>query len=130
MTQQTATPNPHSPYATAEPSVRHLLPGLSGPPTSGNLAPTGCNRLAVVPGEPLRAAPDDNTFPPGMCDTCLAAWYASHLGEELPDDRPATDCRECESRTRHDGLCAMCRQDAHETWWAQQIEAGKAPWRG
>ncbi|NEB70267.1 hypothetical protein G3I39_24900 [Streptomyces fulvissimus] len=108
----TAAPNPPSPYATADPNARHLLPGLFGAPRPGTLAPTGCNRLAVVPAEPLQTA-DDGTFPHGICDTCITAWYAALRGQELPDDRPTTNCRECQSQTRHDGLCAMCRQDAH-----------------
>ncbi|MFB8101327.1 hypothetical protein ACFC3O_00570 [Streptomyces sp. NPDC056007] len=109
-------PNPPSPYATADPNTRHLLPGLFGEPRPATLAPTGCDRLAVVPAEALRAAGDSNAFPPGICDTCIAAWYAALRGQELPDDRPTTDCRECQSQTRHDGLCALCRQDAHEEW--------------
>lgn len=116
-----ATPNPFSPYATADSTVCHLLPGLTfAPPRPGHLVPTGCNRLAVVPSGPLNTASEGNTFPPGICDACLAAWHASLLGEELPEDRSTTDCRECDGPTRHDGLCAMCRQEAHETWWARE----------
>jgi hypothetical protein len=115
------TPNPFSPYATADPNTRHLLPGFTfASPQLGHLAPTGCNRLAVVPTSPLRTASEDNTFPPGICETCIAAWYAAQRGEELRDDRPLVDCRDCGSLTRHDGLCAMCRQDEHEAWWARE----------
>jgi hypothetical protein len=119
--QQTTVPNPYSPYATADPNTRHLLPSFIffGPPQPGSLAPTGCERLAVVPDSPLTAASEGNAFPPGICETCIAAWDAALRGEELPDDRPAEDCRECGSSTRHDGLCAMCRQDEHDTWRGQ-----------
>ncbi|MFI2314111.1 hypothetical protein AMK17_25260 [Streptomyces sp. CB00072] len=112
-------PNPPSPYATADPNTRHLLPSLFGVPRPGTLAPTGCNRLAVVPAEGLRNA-DDGTFPLGICDTCITAFYAALRGQELSDDRPTTNCRECQSQTRHDGLCAMCRQDAHTTWSTEE----------
>ncbi|MFG2372590.1 hypothetical protein ACGFY9_14065 [Streptomyces sp. NPDC048504] len=124
-------PNPHSPYATAAPDVRHLLPGFCGKPSPGQLAPTGCNRLAVVPAEGLRTVGDDgDTFPAGICDTCIAAWYASHRGKELPDGRVATDCTECGSATLHGEWCALCRQEKHEAWWplAPLVAAGCTTW--
>lgn len=121
-------PNPHSPYADAAPDARHLIPGFRfAPPTPGSLAPTGCDRLAVVPTEELRTVGEEgNTFPAGICDTCIRAWYAALRGEELPNDRPATDCRECGSTTRHDGLCVLCRQEKHDEWWPTRETAGGA----
>lgn len=118
----TIAPNPHSPYADADPNSRHLFPSYAffGAPTPGGLATTGCERLAVVPEEPLKDAAD-GILPDGLCPACLAAMR----GEELPEDvRPVTDCRSCDSSTYHDGLCAMCRMEAHEAWWPTRDAVG------
>lgn len=112
----TIAPNPYSPYADADPNVRHIFPTISffGMPDPGTLTPTGCERLAVVPEETLRAADEGDELPDGLCPACLAAMR----GEELPEDaRPVAQCRECEAWTDHDGLCAVCRQEKHEQWW-------------
>lgn len=123
----TIAPNPHSPYADADPNYRHIFAAFTffGDPHPGGLVPTACERLAVVPEEPLRDAnAGDGTLPDGLCPACLAAMR----GEELPEDiRPVTDCRECESRTEHDGLCALCRQEKHEAWWPTRDTATKEP---
>lgn len=113
----TVTPNPYSPYADADPQYRHLFPTITifGDPIPGGLALAGCERMAVVPVEPLQDAnAGDGTLPDGLCPACLAAMR----GQELPDDaQQVTNCRDCDSRTDHDGLCAVCRQEAHEDWW-------------
>lgn len=105
-------PNPPSPFADADPQYRHIFPSpvFFPPPRPGVLALAGCDRMAVVPSESLRDAAAGE-LPDGLCPGCLAAMR----GEELPADaRPVTDCRECGSRTDHDGLCVMCRMDGHE----------------
>lgn len=120
----TLTPNPHSPYADADPTYRHMIPSffLCAPPKPGVLALTGCERMAVVPEEGLRAA-GVGPRPDGLCPACLAAMR----GEELPlDVRPTANCRECHALTAHDGLCAVCRQEAHETWWLTRDTAAAA----
>lgn len=111
----TLAPNPHSPYADADPAFRHILPTFifATDPTPGQLVLTGCERMAVVPEERLQSA-SDGVLPDGLCPACLA--YMRR--EELPADvRPTANCRECNCLTAHDGLCAVCRQEAHEQWW-------------
>lgn len=106
-------PNPHSPYADADPQYRHIFPTVIffGPPKPGQLVTAGCERMAVVPDEPLRTA--DGELPDGLCPACVAAMR----GEELPADaRPVSACRDCGGSTDHDGMCALCRQGAHEAW--------------
>ncbi|MGQ4350491.1 hypothetical protein [Streptomyces sp. SAS_275] len=113
------TPNPHSPYADADPNHRHVISGTSflGNPTPGGLIPTACERLAVVPEEPLRDAYQDATLPAGLCPDCVTVMQ----GGDVPA-RPVTNCRECESLTAHDGLCALCRQEKHDAWWPTRGE--------
>lgn len=108
-------PNPHSPYATADPNSRHLLPvPLFFPePKPGSLAVTGCRELAVAPDK----LSDTNTtaeLPDGLCPACVTAMTT---GTE-PDPRPTTDCAECGQTTEHNGLCAVCRMDMHDQWRA------------
>lgn len=110
-------PNPYSPYADADPLYRHtfptILPSLFGEPAPGALAETGCERMAVVPDEPLQFADDPDAEPPtGLCPACITAMHGGHLA-------PATvsECQRCESTTRHIGLCAVCRQEQHADWW-------------
>lgn len=112
----TVTPNPTSPYADANPLFRHIFPSLLfASPLPGRLAPTGCDRLAVVPPEMTEAGPTFRTLPDGLCP----AYVAAMRGQEPPEDiRPVANCRECDATTDHDGLCAMCRMDAHDKWWA------------
>lgn len=115
-------PNPHSPYADADPQYRHIFPTFifCDAPAPGSLALAGCERLAVVPAEQLRSAADGE-LPDGLCPACLAAMR----GEELPTDaRPVSQCRSCECFTDHDGLCALCRQEAHAKWWAERVAGG------
>lgn len=110
-------PNPYSPYADADPLYRHtfptILPSLFGEPAPGALAETGCERMAVVPDEPLQFADEPDAQPPtGLCPACITAMHGGHLA-------PATvsECQRCESTTRHIGLCAVCRQEQHADWW-------------
>lgn len=115
-------PNPPSPFADADSQYRHIFPSpvFFPDPKPGVLALAGCDRLAVVPSEPLRDTADGE-LPDGLCPACLAAMR----GEELPADvRPVADCRECGNRTDHDGLCVMCRMDGHETWAADAAAPG------
>ena len=122
----TVAPNPYSPYATADPDSRHLIDGLFGPPEPGSLIPTACERLAVVPDEPLTAAGNAGPcWPEGICPECIRAYDAQMAGREYTDDRPVTDCRECEGRTAHDGLCAECRLEKHEAWWPTRDTTAK-----
>lgn len=110
-------PNPYSPYATADAQWRHIFPALDvfGPPRPGALTVAGCERLAVVPNEPLRADAGHPELPDGLCPMCVAAMR----GEDLPEDaRPESQCRECTGWTHHDALCALCRMQAHEEWVA------------
>lgn len=113
----TVTPNPYSPYADADPQYRHIFPSpiFFPDPIPGGLALAGCERMAVVPTEPLQdAQAGDGILPDGLCPACLAAMR----GEELPEDaRRVASCRDCGCSTDHDGLCAVCRQEAHEAWW-------------
>lgn len=48
-------------------------------------------------------------------------------GETYRDERPLTECSECDSLTHHDGLCALCRQKKHEAWWPTRNDATKEP---
>ncbi|WP_370667071.1 hypothetical protein [Streptomyces sp. IBSBF 2507] len=115
------TPNPHSPYADADPNYRHLLLAFFGDPCPGVLCPTACERLAVVPEEPLQDPhAGDGTLPNGLCPTCVAVTQG---GDE--PRHPVTDCRECEAVTDHDGLCALCRQEKHDEWWPTRANAAE-----
>ncbi|MFD5899118.1 hypothetical protein [Streptomyces sp. NPDC060366] len=110
----TVTPNPPSPYADADPTLRHMFPSPFGPPLPGHLAPTGCNRLAVVPPETSITTAVNVPRAAGFCPGCIADLF----GQEPPEDiRPVANCRDCDATTDHDGLCAMCRMDAHDEWW-------------
>lgn len=115
-------PNPYSPYADADPAHRHIfavprfIEPFAGPPTPATLATTGCGRVAVVPSVPVEVL-DPRLLPPGICPQCAAAMI-----EDCPrwHDSPAHPCPSCTMTTRHDGLCALCRQHKHDVWQAQQ----------
>lgn len=116
-------PNPRSPFADADLRYRHIFLSRAffPAPQPGVLALAECDRLAVVPTEPLRDALADGELPDGLCPACLAAMR----GEKLPADvRPVSDCRECSSRTDRDGLCVMCRMDGHEALAADAAAPG------
>ncbi|TDD31666.1 hypothetical protein E1287_25740 [Actinomadura sp. KC06] len=118
------SPNPYSPYANALPNARHLVPGFLGAtPVPGVLAPTACDRMAVVPTEPLEDVTDllivgrATSLPPGLCTTCVGA----AVGEEPPEDDPRirpTTCRECGGASSQGEWCALCRQSLHDQWWS------------
>lgn len=116
------TPNPVSPFADADPRYRHLLAQLvfvPGTPRPGVLHPTGCDRLAVVPAD-LVEVTDPRQLPDGLCPVCVAAMRG---GAPLGDTRPLAACRECGGSTRHEGLCALCRQELHDAWWPERHRA-------
>ena len=128
------TPNPYSPYANADPEHRHLIPSLFGiGPESGVLALTGCDRMAVVPEEPLRDATaavvggDLASLPEGLCPSCVAM---ASSGEE-PVPARSQECRECGSLGSQGEWCALCRQDLHDAWWATRASenGGEVPAR-
>lgn len=113
-------PNPYSPYADADPDVRHLFPSFFGNlPTPGGLALTGCERMAVVPEETLTDVTDlldagrISDLPPGLCPVCVSV----ATGEGSAGGDGADVCRECGARTSHGDWCALCRQDLHDEWW-------------
>ncbi|MFJ1865504.1 hypothetical protein ACIOD1_12815 [Streptomyces sp. NPDC088097] len=114
----TLTPNPSSPFATAAADVRHILPTVTffGAPRPGALVLTSCDRLAVVPTEPLTETNPTTSTPDGLCPSCVAAMNGV---SEQPAE-PSRRCSECTATTRHDGLCVLCRMEAHDEWWAQQ----------
>lgn len=109
------SPNPFSPYANADPDVRHLVPSLFGfGPTAGVLALTACERMAVVPDEPLRDATGRlGDLPPGLCPVCVSV----ATGEGAPGGGDPDVCRECGDGSSQGEWCALCRQDLHEQWW-------------
>ncbi|MDX3019900.1 hypothetical protein [Streptomyces acidiscabies] len=106
-------PNPHSPYADANPDVRHIFPSPIFFPTAkpGVLALTACEGMAVVPEEMTQTAPGAE-LPEGLCSECVAVMNG---GE--PPKRESSQCGECGTATWHGALCAVCRQEAHEAWW-------------
>ncbi|WP_330348150.1 hypothetical protein [Streptomyces sp. NBC_00582] len=108
-----AAPNPYSPYATADPYASHLFPTLFGPPEPGALLPTACFHLAVVRGQPpTEIDPATEQLPAGLCTVCV-----DHMrGRDIPESRPFTACQGCGADTRHNGMCAVCRAEAHELW--------------
>jgi len=110
------TPNPYSPYATANPDIRHILPFLAflGDPKPGSLVLTGCEYLAVAPEQTTGTQPGAD-LPDGLCPACVAAMNGADGA-----NRPASPCRECGIRTTHDGLCALCRAEMHDEWRAGQ----------
>lgn len=115
----TLTPNPSSPFATAAADTRHIFPSLFGNPEPGMLVLTGCDQLAVVPTEPLQETAPGASLPDGLCPACVTAMNTN----ERPASGSCTPCRECGLDTRQDGLCALCRMEAHDEWWAQQQPA-------
>ncbi|MEV7389589.1 hypothetical protein [Streptomyces sp. NPDC091215] len=109
----TLTPNPTSPYATANPQFRHLfaVPVFFPAPTPGALLPTACEAMAVVGDEVTETQPGAE-LPDGLCPLCVAVMN----GGQAPA-RQASECGECGTGTWHGALCALCRQEKHEAWW-------------
>ena len=118
-------PNPHSPYANADPDTRHIFPTAK----PGVLALTACEGMAVVP-EQLAETRPDAVLPDGLCPDCVTVMQGGQ-----PPKRPSSECGECGSPTWHGVLCALCRQEKHEAWWqacgkelAEARAAGCATW--
>ncbi|GAA4209201.1 hypothetical protein GCM10022252_75370 [Streptosporangium oxazolinicum] len=130
MTAQAVTPNAYSPYATADPTQRHVFASFFGAdPLPNVLALAGCEEFAVVPSEPLTDTDPDNPHA-GLCLDCVAAMR----GKLRRAEGKVTDCRFCNMGTTHDGLCALCRQEAHDEWWpirpvSDTVPAGAVPQR-
>lgn len=107
------SPNPPSPFATADPAFRHAIQAPSWPalPVAGVLAVMGCARMAVVPDE--LTVLDRQAPPQGLCPDCAM----SAAGILLPEQE-SVDCEQCDAPTRHGDICAMCLQDGHDAWVA------------
>lgn len=118
----TVEPNPFSPYATADPAVRHLFPTLFGPPTPGILIPAGCHDLAVVLDQAAEIDPTATELPEGLCALCVASMRGLTV---TANPRPLAACRTCGQDTHHNRLCALCRAEAHELW--QDVRTTTAP---
>uniref|UniRef100_UPI003F495B1E hypothetical protein n=1 Tax=Streptosporangium sp. CA-235898 TaxID=3240073 RepID=UPI003F495B1E len=128
----TVEPNAHSPHATADPASRHLLPSLSvfGRPIPGKLAPTGCERLAVVPEGTLGdltvalLSGDLAALPAGLCPVCITVATGRGVAERMAPQR----CQECGGQSSQGELCALCRQELHDDWWpTRETSATPAP---
>lgn len=115
-------PNPHSPYANADSTSRHIFPSPIFFPDAkpGVLALTACEAMAVVPVEPLRDAMAEGVLPDGLCPECVAVMQGGR-----PPQRPSSRCGECGSATWHGELCALCRQEKHEAWWPTRETAAQ-----
>jgi hypothetical protein len=106
-------PNPYSPYASASPDYRHILPVpvFFPRPEPGVLAATACDLMAVVPDDLIETRPGA-PLPAGVCPDCAAVMQGG-----APPERPSSLCGECGSATWHGDLCVLCRQENHERWW-------------
>ena len=118
MAETKIAPNPYSPYADADPDLRHSIASLFGSlPDAGVLCLTACERLAVAPPEGLKRDVLDEiaagTLPEGMCPTCIAVV----TGKGSAERRNPAVCEECGGDSSHRGLCALCRQELHKQWW-------------
>ncbi|GAA2731011.1 hypothetical protein [Actinocorallia aurantiaca] len=115
-------PNPHSPYATADPAYRHLIPGLFGvPPVPGTLCRTACGSMAVAPSDLARdvaAALEELSLgrsaelPEGLCPACVTVATTG----SRPARAELSRCGGCGGNTGHGDLCARCRQERHDEW--------------
>jgi hypothetical protein len=117
-------PNPFSPYANADPDLRHAFPSFFGAlPNPGVLTVTGCRRMAVVPESTPRDVLDEiaaGRLPQGMCPVCMKA---ATEGEQGISSLPAQKCQECEGGSSQGAQCALCRQELHDIWWATREAA-------
>jgi hypothetical protein len=121
MTDTKIAPNPCSPYANADPDLRHAFPSFFGAlPNPGVLTVTGCRRMAVVPESTPRDVLDEiaaGRLPEGMCPVCVKTAREGELHSDL-SPLPPQACRECESDSSQGEWCALCRQELHDEWWA------------
>ncbi|MFD9948805.1 hypothetical protein ACFWYW_46860 [Nonomuraea sp. NPDC059023] len=114
----TISPNPYSPYATAEAGLRHSIPSFLGLlPDPGVLCLATCERMTVAPDEGVnRDVLNDiaaGTLPDGMCPACIAV----ATGQAEPDRIARDRCTECGGASSQGQWCALCRQELHEAWW-------------
>jgi len=109
----TVAPNPHSPYANANPEYRHIFPSpiFFPTPNPGVLAPAACELMAVVPADLIETEPGA-ALPDGLCPDCVAVMQGG-----APPKHPSSRCGECDAATWHGALCALCRQEKHDEWW-------------
>lgn len=116
MKNETVEPNPYSPFATADPNYRHIIPSPIFFPAAkpGVLVLTGCNELAVVPEELSDVNDSNGILQDGLCPACVSAMNS---GEEPAYTGSETSCGVCQSPTHRDGLCVLCRQSQHDEWW-------------
>jgi hypothetical protein len=116
----TVTPNPHSPYATATPDVRHIfaVPVFFPAPKPGGLLPTACAAMAVVGEDVIETRPGAE-LPEGLCPLCVTVMNGGQ-----PPARTTSECGECGSATWHGEWCALCRQEKHEEWWPTREQQG------
>ncbi|HEY9410987.1 MAG TPA: hypothetical protein VIP77_15520 [Jiangellaceae bacterium] len=119
------TPNPYSPYANADPDLRHAYPSFFGAlPDPGVLTVTGCRRMAVVADSIPRDVLDEiaaGRLPEGMCPVCVKA---ATEGEQDISSLPCQACRDCSGDSSQGELCALCRQEMHDEWWPTRDEHG------
>lgn len=121
-------PNPYSPFADADPDLRHLIPSPFGAlPKPGGLTVTACERMAVVPEDTLKDVTDlliagrVSELPPGLCPVCISV----ATGEGVAGGDGTGECEDCGDLTSHGDLCALCRQDLHDEWWPSRQEASR-----
>jgi hypothetical protein len=123
MTVQLIGPNPYSPFATADMDRWHLLPEpvLVPVPKPGELASTGCYRLAVVPISDVSDVDSAGRIPVGVCEVC---WQVEQSGGVwVPPRLEAMTCGTCTMPSWQGATCAICRIKAHRAWWAQKAGA-------
>jgi hypothetical protein len=122
MPEQTVSPNPYSPYATATLADRHLLPSFFGAyPLPGKLAIAACEGMTVAPGEQPREL-DLGNPQPGLCRVCVDAV----TGVKDPARQGPHVCQECGETGSQGRWCALCRQELHDEWWARRGQQMKA----
>lgn len=120
-------PNPYSPFADADAHLRHLfavpqlLTLVGAPPVPGQLASTACGRLAVVPADVIEIKPGT----PAPAGACLICFRAMEQGQPRELATHPKACTVCGTPSRHGLLCALCRQEGHDAWWAS-IKVGAA----
>lgn len=114
-------PNPHSPYASADPQYRHIFPSPIFFPAlePGVLAAAACDLMAVVPADLIETRPGE-PLPDGLCPACVAVMQGG-----APPKHPSSQCTACGSATWHGELCALCRQEKHEAWWPTRETAAQ-----
>lgn len=130
MTER-VSPNPYSPYANADPTVRHLVPSLFGcDPRPGGLVTAACGPMVVVREGPLGDATDAlaegrlDDLPDGLCRSCVLA-ATSWGGIERPT--VTQQCAECGGQSSQGEWCALCRQDLHDEWWPTREQTSADP---